>query len=331
MGDKKLQEFFGKVSNSPDRGNYTGKTQGGLEQAVPASYQSPDSLGFAGDYAAWGQLKDDSYISVGVACNKIPSGFYRPVMTQIGITIQKMKLSSDQLLRLPDSQSNRVVDEIAKFRDLALNFKSRGLLHKRGVLLWGPPGSGKTCTVQQVLSLLVDKHNGVALQVEHPQNSVLALQMIRRVEPERQIVAVMEDIDALVDRHGESEYLALLDGESQVDNIVYVATTNYPERLDRRFVDRPSRFDTIVWIGMPSADARRAYLKARESKWEKKELDYLVDNSKDFSIAHLRELLILTKCLGYSAEEAIDRLSSMRLKPPDSNNAPNKKKVGFAA
>lgn len=328
MSDK-MGEFFGKVADRPVRDHGNTMRGGSLERAVPSPHM--DHTSFAGDYSGWAALKDDSYISVGVSCNELPSGLYRPVMTNIGITLSKMQIQCDQILRLPDSQSNKVVDEITTFRDRADAFKQRGLLHKRGILLWGPPGSGKTCTIQQVINLLVNKHGGIAIQVDHPKEAALALQMIRRVEKERQLVAIMEDIDALTDRYGEPEYLALLDGESQVDNIVYVATTNYPERLDKRFVDRPSRFDTIVWIGMPTADARRAYLEAKETKWDKKELDYLVESSHEFSIAHLRELLILIKCLGYEAKEAVARLSSMRLRPPDSNNSPNKKAVGFVA
>lgn len=327
----KTLEFFEKIADNPtprERGN--GRNL--LARVMPD--QAPphiEHLNFSGDYSGWAALKDDTYVSVGVSCDHLPSGLYRPVMTNIGITLSKMDVRCDKILRLPDSQSNNVVDEITTFRNKADAFKQRGLLHKRGILLWGPPGSGKTCTIQQIIELLINQHGGIAIQVDQPVNAAMALQMIRRVEKERQIVAIMEDLDALTDRHGEPEYLALLDGESQVDNIVYVATTNYPERLDKRFVDRPSRFDTIVWIGMPSADARRAYLEAKEQLWDKDELEYLVSSSKDFSIAHLRELLILIKCLGYDSEEAVNRLTSMKLRPPDSNNAPNRKAVGFAA
>jgi SpoVK/Ycf46/Vps4 family AAA+-type ATPase len=80
------------------------------------------------------------------------------------------------------------------------------------------------------------------------------------IEKHRPIVVMIEDIDAIVDKKGESAMLALLDGELQIDNVVFVATTNYPERLDKRLVNRPSRFDEIIKIGMPSAAARAQYI-----------------------------------------------------------------------
>lgn len=324
----KTKQFFSKAgSATPKRlGTANNDINTVRESSIPSS---SSEVYFAGGHRAWGQLSDGGYISVSIACDKLQPGFYRPINTNVGLALQQTSLSSDNLLILPDSQGTEVVEEIKKFRELEANFRARGLLHKRGILLWGPPGSGKTSTVQQVIDLLVNKHKGIAIHIEHPELAARAFQMIRGVEPKRQIVAIMEDIDALVSRYGESEYLALLDGESQIDNIVFIATTNYPERLDKRFVDRPSRFDTITWIGMPTPEARRAYLIAKELDWKVKDLDYLVNNSVDYSIAHMRELLILVKCLGYSPQEAIARISSMKFNTPDSGNAPNKKKVGF--
>lgn len=327
MADDKAKEFFGKAGK---------KMKSKLIPAIDVNVNSfafnktnQDVVEIDGDFYGWGKI-GDCHVSVGISNTKLSAGMYAPTVMNNTVMLAEIDTRCDELLHLPDSQSEVVLEEIAKFRELRENFQSRGLLHKRGILLWGPPGSGKTCTIQLMVDLLVKKHGGIALQVHQPNLAGHALQMIRRVEPERTIVLIMEDLDALTQSYGEAPFLALLDGETQVDNIVHIATTNYPENLDQRFVDRPSRFDSIVWVGMPSADARRQYLMTKESEWDRKELEYLVDKSDEFSIAHLRELLILVKCLGYNKEDAVDRLSKMRFNRPNSSNSPLKKKLGFA-
>ncbi len=112
------------------------------------------------------------------------------------------------------------------------------------------------------------------------------------------------------------------------DGLLQHNTTNYPERLDKRFVDRPSRFDTVRFIGMPTAAARRTYLKAKEPTLTDSNLDLWVDNTEGFSIAHLRELVILVQCFERPLEEAIERLESMRIKP-SSEDSPDKVPFGF--
>jgi len=110
-----------------------------------------------------------------------------------------------------------------------------------------------------------------------------------------------------------------------------VATTNYPERLDQRFVDRPSRFDTIREIGMPTAMARQVYLQTKEPSLGAFELAEWVEQSEGFSIAHLRELIILCRCYHKPLAEAIERLSLMRSESPSSSRANDGRKnvVGF--
>lgn len=137
---------------------------------------------------------------------------------------------------------------------------------------------------------------------------------MRRIEPERPLICVLEDINEMVDQYGEHALLALLDGETQIDNVVFVATTNYPERLDQRLVNRPSRFDEIIKIGMPSAEARSVYFRARLNKMELSDgkLAEWVKDTEGLSIAHLKEIVVAVYCLGREYAETLKRLKSMR-------------------
>jgi len=110
------------------------------------------------------------------------------------------------------------------------------------------------------------------------------MNMIRRIEPTRQILAIMEDLDSLVHEYGESAFLSLLDGENQINNIVFVATTNYPQKLDKRFKNRPSRFDTVKYIGMPSAQARDTYIRAKIKDVSEKDIKQYVSKSEGYSV-----------------------------------------------
>ena len=135
------------------------------------------------------------------------------------------------------------------------------------------------------------------------------------------MIVLYEDIDALVERYGEPEYLAILDGELQISNVVNVATTNYPERLDKRFADRPGRFDRVQYVGMPDEKARRIYLESRSPSADEVTIKRWVKASDGWSVAHLRELVVACDILGEDVTEAIERISDMTSVAPSSENA----------
>jgi len=318
------QEFFESVGTSKS------KNAGVATSTQPTADEHGENVLITnvGSYSAWAQI-DNAFHGVAQTHSNIPSGVYRcEVSSRVGPLLYKQVVSTDNLFQLPDSASQDVIKEIIKFRNLKDNFKKYGYLHKRGILLWGPPGSGKTATVNLLSNLIINEENGIALFIDHPGAASQCLQLVRRIEPNRPIVAIFEDIDALVERYGENEYLSLLDGEAQVDNIVFVATTNYPERLDKRFVDRPSRFDTIKYVGMPNEAARRFYLLNKLSALPKSTVEKFVQESEGFSIAHLRELIILTQCFEFRVDDAIKRLRVMQTKP-NSASSPDKPNFGF--
>ncbi len=149
---------------------------------------------------------------------------------------------------------------------------------------------------------------------DNPDLTVAVLRFFRRIEPARPLIVVFEDVDETVGRYGEHSLLAVLDGEHQTDNVVYLATSNYPERLGARIVNRPSRFDERIKIGMPSAEARRAYL-LKAIGGATVDLHRWVTDTKELSIAHLRELVVAVLCLEQDYDSVLSRLRAMEIMP----------------
>lgn len=278
--------------------------------------------------SCWAQ-SDNAFYGVAKAHESIPPGMYRCELSdRVGPVFLKQRIDLDGVVHLPDSASDEVLREVRAFRGMKERFREHGFMFKRGIMLWGPPGGGKTVCVHQICQLIVQEEGGVAILVDVPHAAAQCLQLLRRIEPDRPVVAIFEDLDALVQRFGENEYLALLDGEAQVDNICFISTTNYPEVLDARFVDRPSRFDTVKYIGMPSRGAREVFLQAKAPALVNGQLEAYVEASEGFSLAHLKELVVLTQCFEYPLAEAAARLKKMQVKP-SSERAPHRSNAGF--
>lgn len=271
------------------------------------------------------------YWAVQDSTNALAGGMYSGGYSNgVGFYLDKKSNMTDGLIHLPDSASDAVLREINEFADLKESFLSRKMVYKRGIFLWGPPGSGKTSTLAQIVDIVINKMQGIAFMVEDPTIAIECLKLIRKVEPERQIVALFEDLDALIQMYGEAKYLSLLDGENQVDNIIYVATTNYPERIDKRFVNRPSRFDTVIKVGMPTASAREIFLRHREPLLNDAQVQQYVDLSEGFSLAHLREFIILTCVFKRDISWAAQKLRAM-MTGNLSSTQDNNRDIGFTS
>lgn len=323
-----MVDNFHEIVGTKRSENYSGanvKERAGYAPPVPdATAERPNLLGVQ----RWAEA-GDVFFGVGTTHSALPAGIYRCAQTNTGPVLVKQRTETDNLLELPDDAGATLLAEFATFWNISPKFRQRGFLHKRGFLLWGPPGGGKTSMLMLMCKRLITEQNGFVLFLDNPHLAAQCLQMARKIEPNRPMIAIMEDLDALVRNFGENEYLALLDGEAQVDSIVFLGTTNYPELLDPRFTDRPSRFDTIRFIGMPSPAARRLYLKTKEPSLTDEDLSTWVEASDGFSVAHLKEMIIAVRCFEQPLKDVIDRLDKMRWRRPSSADSPDKRATGF--
>lgn len=272
------------------------------------------------DSQMWAVFGNRHYSACEKAVDILPPGQYIvEASNELGIHFRKTDANLDDLIELPDSVSEQVINEIETFWQREDRFRTYGFLWKRGVLMWGPPGGGKTSTLQVISQRIID-HGGISIYVNSPDLTARGLAILRRVEPNRPLVVMIEDIDAVIDNHGEAELLALMDGELQIDNVVFIATTNYPEKLDKRFINRPSRFDVVRKIGMPSPAAREVYLGHKNSKLREDagEMKRWVTATEGFSIAHIKELIISVEVFEIPMVDAVKRLKTMMDSSPSS-------------
>lgn len=311
--NEELQGILATSSEiSEDRGQKVCEPDG-VEAA-----QAPVTTEARVNFSQWEIEPNDSFTATGGTREKLPAGVYRISHDPRGIHFNRANVLTDKLIDLHDSAASEIIAGIRTFWQAEHKFKSRGILFKRGVLLWGPPGSGKSCCVSQLIKELVDQ-GGFVILCDHPRLAVDALAQVRRIEPNRPLIVVEEDIEEMIRCHGEHALLALLDGENQIDNVVHVATTNFPDQLGARIINRPSRFDEVKKIGMPNAEARQMYLCETAGKdinnlsVLKHEIDRWVADTDGMSIAHLRELVVAVFCLGRGYSETLDRLRSMSL------------------
>jgi AAA+ superfamily predicted ATPase len=259
----------------------------------------------------WAVCGPNTYKPVSVTFPKLQSGVYSIAVSQYhGIIYQKKHICVDDLLRFPDSVSDKILAEITTFWGKGKKFQEHGFLHRRGYLLHGPAGSGKTCLVQQIIADIVASDGLVFQCNNHPAIFNDGLSQFRKVEPHRPIVCLFEDIDAIVEEHGEDEILTLLDGENQIDKVLNIATTNYPEKLDKRLVARPRRFDRVLKIGMPTPAVRKMYFE-KKLKVSAEEIEKWVSASDGFSFAACAELVISVCCFEKKFESAAEDLREM--------------------
>lgn len=238
------------------------------------------------------------------------------VPTFDGIRFVRHVTQTDELYHFAGSPTEKVLEVIDNFWKSQAEYEKYGVMHHLGVMLYGPPGNGKTTTVNQVVDMITDRGDAV-FYGRNISTLMEGLTAFREVEPDRKVVVILEDADEYIG-YQERDVLNLLDGANTIEGCLYLATTNYLNRFPERLL-RPGRFDRKVFVGPPPLAGREAYLNHKIGKVETaEEIKDLANQTDGLSFAHLRELITAVYALKEPKAEVLARLTG-RSKPKPEN------------
>jgi hypothetical protein len=222
-------------------------------------------------------------------------------------------------LVLPPALKLEIRTDFKQFFASRKLYDQYGVPWKRGVLLIGPPGNGKTHAVKALLNAIKKPCLYIqSFKAQYRTEHDCIREVFKRARETTPCVLVLEDLDSLITERSRAFFLNELDGFAANTGIVFLATTNHPERLDPSILERPSRFDRKYHFELPAAPERAAFLRLWNEQLQP-ELQILppfteqiVGATDGFSYAYLKEL-ILSSMMRWIAGASPGRMGEIAL------------------
>ena len=222
--------------------------------------------------------------------------------TKLWKSIQQAKWE-DVILdqRLKDSLTR----DIEGFFDHKHDYKKFDVPWKRGIILHGLPGNGKTISVKALIHGLATRPDPIpTLYVKSTTGYHGTIYAIRQIFKKARKMApcllIFEDLDSIITESTRSFFLNEVDGLEGNDGIMMIGSTNYLEKLDAGITKRPSRFDRKYHFDLPAAPERARYCEYWRSRLtDNKAIDFppslcsaIAGITDGFSFAYLQEAFI---------------------------------------
>lgn len=201
-------------------------------------------------------------------------------------------------LVLPAATQAAIEEHAIGIAQASADLEAAGRHLKRGILLYGPPGTGKTLTIRHLISSLPD----ATVFVLTGSNMAWLRFVVERAAGLAPAIIVLDDVDLIAEdrnlggmspRRHLFDLLDSMDGIDERGDVLFVATTNRPEAIERAVAARPGRVDQAVEVGLPDPDCRLRLIElyGRGLDLRVDDLDGVVARTEGVTASFIKELL----------------------------------------
>lgn len=239
----------------------------------------------------------------------LPKGIYKIDYEAEKYFIGQIKNNTDEIYKLSNKIVNTILTEIDDFWNKKDLYEKHHILHKRGLLLEGPAGNSKTSTINLIIENILNNDGLIFIVRSLREFNLLCdfLPIFRQIEPNRNVITIIEDIDQLIDMGGgfDINILDFLDGKNSINHHLVIMTSNNTTRLSEALL-RPSRIDVRFILELPDKQTRYEYLEKKGINKDK--LNEYAEKTNGMTFAQLKELFISTEILNKDIDTAINKI-----------------------
>ena len=236
----------------------------------------------------------------------------QPMLHTIGGRTQKIQRCGWDDLVLDPAAVSLLRADFESFFEREEWFRRHHLPFRRGYLLHGPPGNGKSTAIRAMVSSRSLHAYSLRLFDPRIDDSDLA-DLFEQAANNCPALIIFEDLDRAFPRTGSSKsqislqsLLNCLDGVATSEGIIVVATANEPTILDPAILRRPGRFDRVISFPNPNRELRAKFLEIKTGATNLSESETVLKESDGFSFAQLQEAFILAGQQAFARHTDID-------------------------